>query len=81
MKGYSERHVQRIFNHELGISPKTYLEIIRLRNYLLQYSNEYHDDSHKIGDFNKYIGSTPTMLKKSNVRFVQYSSFFSNYTQ
>ena len=78
--GYSERQIHRLFIQEIGISPKSYLGIIRLRNYLSNYRDEYYDDSHKIRNFMKFIGNTPSLLKHSNVRFVQYSWFFNEYT-
>ncbi|WP_126650811.1 AraC family transcriptional regulator [Chryseobacterium aureum] len=71
--GYSERHLERIFEHHIGISPKKYGNIIRLHYFLslmnkggdlksmtsLSYEAGYSDQSHLIREFKSNIGLTP----------------------
>lgn len=71
--GYSERHLERKFEHYIGMSPKKYGNIIRLHYFLsimnngtdeknmtmLSYEAGYADQSHLIRDFKNNIGLTP----------------------
>ncbi|MGU3375181.1 helix-turn-helix domain-containing protein [Chryseobacterium sp. M5A1_1a] len=71
--GYSERHLERKFDHEIGMSPKKYSNIIRLHYFLslmnnridhktmtkLSYDAGYSDQSHLIREFKNNIGLTP----------------------
>ncbi|UHO40260.1 helix-turn-helix transcriptional regulator [Chryseobacterium capnotolerans] len=71
--GYSERHLERKFESYMGISPKTYSNIIRLHYFLslmkqenkgqnmtlLSYHAGYSDQSHLIREFRKNVGLTP----------------------
>lgn len=71
--GYSERHLERKFESYMGISPKTYSNIIRLHYFLslmkqenkdqnmtlLSYHAGYSDQSHLIREFKKNVGLTP----------------------
>ncbi|AZA76548.1 AraC family transcriptional regulator [Chryseobacterium sp. G0186] len=71
--GYSERQLERKFDHEIGMSPKKYSNIIRLHYFLslinkgidhqsmtkLSYDAGYSDQSHLIREFKNNIGLTP----------------------
>ncbi|CAM3022780.1 AraC family transcriptional regulator [Chryseobacterium flavum] len=71
--GYSERHLERKFEHYIGMSPKKYGNIIRLHYFLsilnngtdeknmtmLSYEAGYADQSHLIREFKNNIGLTP----------------------
>lgn len=71
--GYSERHLERKFDHDIGMSPKKYSNIIRLHYFLslinkdfdpqsmtkLSYDAGYSDQSHLIREFKNNIGLTP----------------------
>lgn len=70
--GYSERYINKIFNEEMGLSPKTFCKIIKFQRALeyLDYGAPgkmtdasvklgYYDQSQFIKDFKKYAGITP----------------------
>lgn len=77
--GYSERHLERKFEHYMGLTPKKYGRIIRLhysidlmkKNTLtetiagLSYAAGYTDQSHLIKDFKANIGLTPNQYQKT----------------
>ncbi len=71
--GLSGRQLQRIFNHYIGISPKTFSKVVRfqhilslkpstqsLRNNKVFYEFGFYDQAHFIKDFKKLYGVTPT---------------------
>lgn len=72
--GYTERHLNRKFNEWVGLSPKTYSNIVQLHYFLkllknaapgtsytsLGYDAGYADQSHLIKSFKKITGITPT---------------------
>ncbi|HWB26869.1 MAG TPA: AraC family transcriptional regulator [Chitinophagaceae bacterium] len=76
--GYTERHIERVFNDSIGINPKKFGNIIKLHAFLnlLKYSRAqnnittlcyeagYTDQSHLIKEFRKYTGITPTQYAK-----------------
>lgn len=79
--GYSERHIERIFNECIGLNPKKFGNIVKLHFFLnllkykpsqnnitdLCYEAGYADQSHLIKEFKKYTGITPTQyLNKTN---------------
>ena len=68
----SERHLQRMFKVHLGVSPKTYLSLIRFQKVYqflqtnpgvslseVAYNFGFSDQAHFIRDFKKYSGKTP----------------------
>ncbi len=68
--GVSDRHLRRLFMHELGMSPKLYARIARLRRVLdhprertswsqLALESGYSDQSHMIYDFRALLRVTP----------------------
>lgn len=77
--GYSERHIERKFEENIGISPKKYSTIIRLHHFLslmknstdqnsiasLSYEAGYSDQSHLIREFKNTIGLTPGQYLKT----------------
>lgn len=72
--GYTERHIERIFNESIGLNPKKFGNIVKLHFFLnllkyksmqsnmtdLCYEAGYSDQSHLIKEFKKYTGITPT---------------------
>ncbi|MFB9752643.1 DUF6597 domain-containing transcriptional factor [Paenibacillus hodogayensis] len=75
---YSERTVRRVFQKELGISPKELLDIIRFQCILQEMHKGispwrltdiaaaygYYDQSHWIGSFKRLYGLTPSQVLK-----------------
>ncbi|QQE73726.1 helix-turn-helix transcriptional regulator [Brevibacillus composti] len=72
---FSERHVRRTFDRELGVSPKEMLGIIRFQSMLQElYSSAvpsftdmalkygYYDQSHFIKSFKRYYGMLPKQI-------------------
>jgi AraC-like DNA-binding protein len=80
--GYSERHIERIFNECIGLNPKKFGNIVKLHYFLnllkykssqknitdLCYEAGYADQSHLIKEFKKYTGITPTQYLKNTNR-------------
>ena len=73
--GWSQRQLLRIFDHQVGLTPKTVLRILRFRAIIASLHDDvepdwvdtasragYTDQSHMIADFVKYTGMTPTQL-------------------
>lgn len=76
---YSERHISRIFQDSMGITPKTFARIVRFQNVvdsilqhpmlsLCDYMSElgYSDQAHFQREFKQYTGITPR-------RFLSYA--------
>lgn len=71
--GYTERHIERIFNECIGLHPKRFGNIVKLHSFLkllkdksrqnnltqISYEAGYSDQSHLIKEFRKYTGITP----------------------
>lgn len=78
---WSSRQINRYFNTWLGLSLKSYLNIIRFSNSLKQLKKgdfypelNYGDQSHFIREVKKFAGVKPTILNKNeNDRFIQLS--------
>ncbi|MEO8763625.1 MAG: helix-turn-helix domain-containing protein [Ginsengibacter sp.] len=78
--GYSSKHLIHLFEHHVGVSPKSFLRIIRFQKSILEierngYTNftslaldcGYYDQSHFIADFKNFSGFTPVeYLKRKN---------------
>ena len=71
--GYSERHLRRMFEECLGLSPKSYAKTLRLRAALqsvnragdlaeLAAAAGYYDQAHMTHEFRTAIGLTPARL-------------------
>lgn len=69
----TERHLERQFNLQIGVSPKEFMNLIRFNNTFakLQSSSKqtlldiacefgYYDQAHLTNDFKRYTGKTPT---------------------
>jgi len=79
----SRRYVEKVFKDKIGISPKQYAQIIRVKKasmYLLdprfnfnirEISNrlEYYDQSHLLKDFKAIMGQTPSAYLQKQVVF------------
>ncbi|WP_312900021.1 helix-turn-helix domain-containing protein [Chryseobacterium taichungense] len=78
---WSSREINRYFNTWLGVSLKSYINIIRFSNSLKQLKKgdfypelNYGDQSHFIREVKKFAGVKPTILNKNeNDRFIQLS--------
>ncbi len=71
--GLSERTLQRRFQEHIGVTPKRYARIVRLRGAVLQRKNlpswaevahaaGYYDQSHMINEFREFYGLSPDSL-------------------
>ncbi|RZK55175.1 MAG: AraC family transcriptional regulator [Pedobacter sp.] len=77
---WSERQINRYFNHQLGISLKVYCNILRFQASLSHIKNGYlypqlnfTDQSHFIKEIKKLSGVSPKELfKNQNDRFLQF---------
>ncbi|MCI6648866.1 MAG: AraC family transcriptional regulator, partial [Lachnospiraceae bacterium] len=74
---YSERYIRKVFMEEMGFSPKTFCNILRLQRAIefINYGYDekaadwatdlgYYDQSQCIRDFKHYLGMTPMQYKK-----------------
>jgi AraC-like DNA-binding protein len=78
--GYSERQLERLFNTVVGVSPNSFMQIIKLHNFLkelkksdatrsltrLCHHSGYYDQAHLIRSFKKVTGLTPSHYIKNN---------------
>jgi hypothetical protein len=75
--GVSSRHLRRIFNHYVGISPKKFSKIVRFQSalrHIMSNSNNlskggyldfgYFDQPHFIHEFKSFSGVTPSFFKQ-----------------
>jgi AraC-like DNA-binding protein len=71
--GLSERTLERRFQNHIGVTPKKYARVVRLRHALFQrqtlsswaevaYSVGFYDQSHLINDFQELYGLSPDSL-------------------
>jgi AraC-like DNA-binding protein len=87
LTGYTERHIERMFNESVGISPKKFGNIIKLHHFLkhlkngsnnknltaIAYEAGYADQSHLIKEFKKFTGMTPkTYINKADKLTVNF---------
>lgn len=75
--GCSYRYLQKLFDDYLGISPKTYLRILRYQKsrFLVGYTDEpfiniaylcgYFDQAHFIKEFTGFTGRSPSLFRSS----------------
>ncbi|MBV7440023.1 helix-turn-helix domain-containing protein [Weeksellaceae bacterium TAE3-ERU29] len=74
----SSRTLQNHFNHNIGCSPKAYIQLVKLNKSLsdiknsdenltsISYNNHYFDQTHFIKTIKSATGKTPKFLKKEN---------------
>lgn len=74
--GVSERYLRRVFRQSVGVSPKQFARIARVRSVIgharagwadAAASAGYTDQSHLIADFRSLMGVTPTAFATGNV--------------
>lgn len=76
----SRKQFDRVFSHQIGISPKQYLKIIRFQSALhyytlnnnlsmteLAYKAGYYDQSHFINDIKSFTGNSPKEIFTNNI--------------
>lgn len=74
--GYTPRYINRLFNNEIGLPPKTFSKIIRFQNVLLALGKNqhistiaadmgYYDQSHLLKEFKQFTGISPLNYRKS----------------
>ena len=74
--GYTPRYINRLFNKEIGLPPKTFSKIIRFQNVLLALGKDqnisaiaadmgYYDQSHLLKEFKQFTGISPLNYRKS----------------
>ncbi|MBC3888591.1 helix-turn-helix domain-containing protein [Acetobacterium paludosum] len=74
--GYTPRYINRLFNNEIGLPPKTFSKIIRFQNVLLALGKDqhistiaadmgYYDQSHLLKEFKQFTGISPLNYRKS----------------
>lgn len=78
--GLSARQIHRVVSYDLGISPKTYIQIVRVKKLLNQINrnslfpeNSFFDQSHFIKTVKRFTGTSPkNFASLKNVRFLQF---------
>ena len=79
---HTERHMERIFAEQVGMSPKKFVSIVQLHFFLkllrnkaddttlttISYESGYFDQSHLIRTFKKYTGFTPSIYLNNTSR-------------
>jgi AraC-like DNA-binding protein len=92
--GYTERHIERKFLEAIGMTPKKFINIVKLHNFLkhlndkpgkanltqIAYEAGYADQSHLIKEFKKHTGMTPGLYNnKSEKIAVNLVAFFPSF--
>jgi transcriptional regulator GlxA family with amidase domain len=80
LAGLSPRQLRRLFRLELGIGPKRYIRIVRLRRLLstaranvswadLAIEAGFYDQAHLISDFKELLNATPDAFLAARTEF------------
>lgn len=83
--GYSHKHLIKIFREHVGITPKSFLKVMRFQNAIeetertktanwtrIAYESGYYDQAHFIHDFKIFSGFTPTAYLERKSEFLNY---------
>ena len=83
--GYSQKHLIKIFKEHVGLTPKSFLKIIRFQKAIqeieqnktanwasIAFDSGYYDQAHFINDFKSFSGFTPTQYLKTNSEYSNY---------
>ncbi|HMQ47098.1 MAG TPA: helix-turn-helix domain-containing protein [Saprospiraceae bacterium] len=83
--GYSQKHIIKLFKEQVGVTPKTFLKVIRFQKAIQQieqkqtidwsavtYDCGFYDQSHFIADFKAFSGLTPTEYLYQRGEFLNY---------
>lgn len=83
--GYSHKHICKIFREIVGVTPKTFLKIVRFQKAIQQIEQQhfvdwsaiandcgFYDQSHFISDFKVFSGFTPTEYVKQKGEFLNF---------
>ena len=74
--GYSSRHINKIFNDNVGMSPKMFCKIMRFQGVLSEFTRKqkltdiadimgFFDQSHLVKEFKQFIGITPKRFEEA----------------
>ncbi|RAW02293.1 helix-turn-helix domain-containing protein [Pseudochryseolinea flava] len=76
----STRQIERTFKNEVGVSPKTYFNLLRFENVLrakvkvpnekwstIAYDLHYFDQMHLVRDFRKFLGIVPSVFDAASL--------------
>ena len=76
--GYSQKHLIRLFKQHIGLTPKSFLKVLRFQKAIqeieikksihwsdIAYDCGYYDQTHFIEDFKSFSGFTPTQYLQS----------------
>jgi AraC-like DNA-binding protein len=83
--GYSSKHLIHLFEEQVGVSPKSFLRIIRFQKAIREIERQgcinftrlaiecgYYDQSHFIADFKNFSGYTPVEYTKRKNEHINY---------
>lgn len=83
--GYSQKHLIKIFKEHVGLTPKSFLKIMRFQKALreietnrtanwtqIAYESGYYDQAHFIHDFKDFSGFTPAQFLKQQIEYSNY---------
>jgi AraC-like DNA-binding protein len=83
--GFSQKHVIKIFKVHVGVTPKTFLRIMRFQKAIreiesshiadwatIAHESGYYDQAHFINDFKDFSGFTPQQYLTTSSEFTNY---------
>ncbi|MBK7038608.1 MAG: helix-turn-helix domain-containing protein [Bacteroidetes bacterium] len=83
--GYSHKHLINIFKENVGLTPKSFLKVIRFQKAITEieksaranwtgiaFESGYFDQAHFINDFKNFSGFTPTQFLQLNNAYTNY---------